>query len=60
MGWDGAMTPQTNDCSQGEAWKMSERVGFRMTGTCKNVEKKSMFKFPSANCTRSVNEKTIL
>ena len=33
MGWDGAMTPQTNDCSQGEAWKMSERVGFRMTGT---------------------------
>ena len=27
MGWDGAMTPQTNDCSQGEAWKMSERVG---------------------------------
>ena len=41
-GWDekdGAMTPQTNDCSQGEAWKMSERVGFRMTGTCKNVGK---------------------
>ena len=38
-GWDGAMTTQTNDCSQGEAWKMSERVGFRMTGACKNVGK---------------------
>ena len=37
MGWDGA-SPQTNDCSQGEAWKMSERksrVGFQTTGRCK-------------------------